>query len=769
MVSHGVNAIVRVRFHIARGYAVGVLAWSLFVSQGVAQTAPDGLAKSAVEKIQVHRAITIADSIGMTRFLSLDNDGPASKHDVALFSPDRSRFLILEERGDLEGNTRVYSLFLFRSDAALQSAKPHLLVSFSSSSNRPGIHAVKWLDNRSIAFLGGNSDERQQLYTIDCHTKRLAKLTNHETSLSSYAISPDGDWLFYTAYLKSRPLFDVKDAVVVSNQALPDLVAGQDRYRSKVVNELFLQRRHDKYELRLQVKGDLINERSLWLSPNGRYLIVRTSVKEIPMSWNAYEDAFLQLYTRGRHFKGAFSFIYQYELFDTNSGQSEVLIDAPLARGGSDVIWGSDSSAVAISGTYLPMGFPDRAQQKMRESTKFVVEVKIPSREIVPITSKNLKLLKWDSAAARLLGQESGEPPKLLEYQKDLAGWRAIDPERSGPKNASEIEITVEEDMNTPPRVFATSTKTGQKSLLVNANPQFENFKSRSVEEVGFKSTDGRQVRAGLYKSPACTPGRKCPLVIQTHGWDAHRFWLDGPYSTAYAAGPLADKGVVVLQVDDEDWNKLGTLDEVREAVAVYEGGIDYLDGLGLIDCTRIGIVGFSRSGLFVEYALTHSKYHFAAATLADISDAGYFRYLALFNLSSGFAAGSEGINGGAPFGSGLSSWIENSPGFNLDKVTAPIRMEADNPMSLFFGWEWFAGLSRLTKPVDLIYMPDGDHPLVKPWERMTSQQGDVDWFCFWLKDEEDPDPGKQEQYARWHELRNLRDANEKSASVVVQ
>ena len=26
----------------------------------------------------------------------------------------------------------------------------------------------------------------------------------------------------------------------------------------------------------------------------------------------------------------------------------------------------------------------------------------------------------------------------------------------------------------------------------------------------------------------------------------------------------------------------------------------------------------------------------------------------------------------------------------------------------------------------------------------------------FWLKDEEDPDPAKAEQYKRWHELRKL-------------
>jgi hypothetical protein len=43
----------------------------------------------------------------------------------------------------------------------------------------------------------------------------------------------------------------------------------------------------------------------------------------------------------------------------------------------------------------------------------------------------------------------------------------------------------------------------------------------------------------------------------------------------------------------------------------------------------------------------------------------------------------------------------------------------------------------------------------------MTSQQGNVDWMVFWLKNEEDPDPTKAEQYARWHELRKLQEQDE--------
>jgi len=68
--------------------------------------------------------------------------------------------------------------------------------------------------------------------------------------------------------------------------------------------------------------------------------------------------------------------------------------------------------------------------------------------------------------------------------------------------------------------------------------------------------------------------------------------------------------------------------------------------------------------------------------------------------------------------------------------------------------------LLRLRKPVELVYLPEGEHILEKPWERLISQQGNVDWFRFWLQGYEDPDPAKAEQYARWRELRKLQQAN---------
>jgi hypothetical protein len=190
--------------------------------------------------------------------------------------------------------------------------------------------------------------------------------------------------------------------------------------------------------------------------------------------------------------------------------------------------------------------------------------------------------------------------------------------------------------------------------------------------------------------------------------------------------------------------------------MAAYEGAIEYLDGRGLIDRERVGIVGFSRTVYYLEYALTHSTYRFVAAYLADGVDGGYMNYLLFPDVDY------ELVNGGPPVGQTFGAWLKNSPGFNLDKVRTAVHLEYYGRGSFLAGWQWFSGLSLLHKPVEFIWLPYGAHILVRPWERLVSQQGSVDWFAFWLKGEERSDPTKVGQYFRWRELRKIQEEVEK-------
>src|SRR4029077_11162203 len=142
-------------------------------------------------------------------------------------------------------------------------------------------------------------------------------------------------------------------------------------------------------------------------------------------------------------------------------------------------------------------------------------------------------------------------------------------------------------------------------------------------------------------------------------------------------AQPLAARDIVVLQVGHAtekgaDAKAQDTPEEAPRQMSVYEGAIDHLDGLGIIDRSRIGIIGFSRTVYWVEYTLTHSSYHFAAATVADGFDGGYVQYLVNPYAKREWST----VNGGDPFGTTFELWQERSPSFTVDRLRSPVRME---------------------------------------------------------------------------------------------
>jgi len=706
--------------------------------------------------------VTVADAIGMTtvgnaryRFF---------KHRVAQFSPDGKRFVIVVKRGNIKTNTNDYSLFLFRTGDVLKAPVPEILAAFSSSSNRDAIRDVKWLDNQSLAFLGERSGDLQQLYEVNCDTKQLTRLTNHATSLVSFAITNGGGIVFGAERAGHTMLTEraKREGIVVSTQPLWDLIAGSLKDGDDV--DIFLRRRRGDRAVPIETGGTVLSWSPLLPSPNGDFLVVLTRVAEVPEMWKEYEmDPLWRAEIHETRPKGARRDVYQYELIDTRSGRGRPLLNAPIGKSlsFSEVAWSSDSRSVVVTQTYLPLDVRDSALRKARQTRTFVAEVTIPDGQVVPIADRDLRLRRWDARTGKLLLETGGSygsadvTGEIVAYQKAGVEWKEVPATAAELSPNATISVELEEDMNTPPRIFATDLKTGRKTLLLDLNPQFKSLRFGRVEDITFTATDGHSVKAGLYRPPNYVLGTRYPLVIQTHAWNPEEFWIDGPWSTAFAAQPLAGRGFVVAQLE-EDLPLVSTRQEAPAEMSAYEGVIDYLEGAGLIQRDHVGIIGFSRTGFLVKYALTHSNYRFAAATVADGSDQGYLQYLAVQNAWPIQVGDAERVNGAVPFGDGLTSWLVNSPGFGLTRVATPIRLEGNGPASFLYNWEWFAGLRRLGKAVDFIYQPDAEHTLVKPWERLTSQQGNVDWFCFWLKGEEDANPSKSEQYARWRELRKL-------------
>ena len=96
-------------------------------------------------------------------------------------------------------------------------------------------------------------------------------------------------------------------------------------------------------------------------------------------------------------------------------------------------------------------------------------------------------------------------------------------------------------------------------------------------------------------------------------------------------------------------------------------------------------------------------------------------------------------------------SWLREAPGFNIQEVRAPLRIEAVSGVAAVLSeWEFYAGLRRSGKPVDLIAYPGGIHSLIKPSQRLASTEGTLDWIDYWINGRVDSAQQKASQYVLW-------------------
>ena len=510
----------------------------------------------------------------------------------------------------------------------------------------------------------------------------------------------------------------------------------------------------------------------IWLSADGRYALACEPPISIPKDWAMYDNPRIKRAAQGdagQTHKVRDDTLDQVILVDIETAEVRPLLDAPLLSV-LNVVWRDDSRAVVVSGTALPLNTVDPEELARRKKKAALVEVTVPERSSRRIMDLSEEDEYWEKLTAGSLPnsfviaglkkQQGGAWTPLPSRQYRLEGETWIEDNANASIDPG-IQIRISEANDRWPKLVRADPLIQEEAVIFDPNPQFKKLRFGKEEILRWTGNLGQPLVGGLLYPPDYSTGRKYPLVIQSYQLNENGFLLDGPSTTAYAAQALVNHDIFVLQLSQSSlYNAtFGTPEFGLTELSQVDSAVDYLDKLGLIDTEHIGVVGFSMKGYQVTYALAHSKYRFAAATSAEGNDWSYWNYVAWANFP-GLAEQNEAPYGGPPWNENWKNWMQNSITFNFDKIHTPLRLEANmgDYGAALSEWEKFMALKRLHRPVELVCQLHGDHPVVRPWDRMTSQQGNVDWMVFWLKREEDPDPAKAEQYARWRELRKLQE-----------
>jgi hypothetical protein len=524
-----------------------------------------------------------------------------------------------------------------------------------------------------------------------------------------------------------------------------------------------------------QGKPVLVRE-ALSLSPDGRYVVAMAAAKKVPEEWAKYKAP-----PGYEHLPVNSS---AYHLIELKSGSMKLLVNAPTGRNHDwnsrfwSARWSPDGRSLVLPNTFLPLDVTDQEEKTRRETHPCVSVLRLATEQISCVLPIKAGLDK-ERYGLSDVGFESddtvvvdfdrsyymrGSAPSAIFSRVSDGTWKQV-PGAEDPKlRALPIKVEVKQDVNHPPVVVAEDKTRHKPQPVWDPNPQLGDIELGQAEVIKGTDDHGNEWEGGLVKPPDYVPGRQYPLVIQTHGFFDGTFLSNGVFnSSTFAARALAASGMVVLQLD---WiqNLFSTPEEGPAEVAVFESAVKKLTAEGLIDPARVGVIGFSRTVYHVLEALTTRKI-FAAASVTDGITFGYFDYI--LNIESPYVRESDMVYGGDPFRApGLENYLKRSPGFNMDKVSAPLLVLNGGKDTVLGDWEPYAALRVLNKPVELIMMQDGTHVLSNPQQRLFSETTQVDWFRFWLKGEEDADPAKTEQYVRWRKLRHLQDGSKPPTPV---
>lgn len=739
------------------------------------------------------RDFSVTDEIGIARF-----GDPSGLSEGPLFSPSGKLVAVRTERGLVDQNRvedelRIYDVDSLRrlANAPDPSVLPRPLVEVRKRTNATGmlISEMKWLEDSSgLAFLLKTEEGRQQLWLADVIRQTYKALTPAEHDVLSFHIRAASRFVYTvrspgSSDAKLRE--SAKDfAFVATGQPLPklllDLMNGAQDFHGGDRSVLWAVHDGKPFLVRNSSDGKPVvlyhfGQDALSLSPDGNTVATALPVQEVPEAWARQypQGVGILRIVPGPQDVGADSgsiLTLQYAMIRLSSGRISVLTDAPTAASAGwvaigQVAWSRDSRALLLPGTFLAgsMGAPPCVAVAVPgDRTVECVRVMEPMDTVLSVHFADgdahrpvIDTVVFDSM--------DGRHNESREFAKTAGVWSPQ--QNEGGHQDSDVAIILRESLQDPPVLVVTDRASGRSRVVWDPNPQLKAIRLGEASVYRWKDKTGREWIGGLYKPPDYFPGRRYPLVIQTHGFFENEFRPSGQFPSAFAARALAAHGIIVLQV--RDCPIRSTPDEGPCQVRGYQAAIEHLVNEGAIDPNRVGIIGFSRTVYYVMLALTTSTVHFRAASITDGINAGYLQYLYGVDHANNLGlTDSEQVIGASPTGSGLQTWFQRSPEFNVDNIEAALQVAAFSRLEILYMWEPYALMRVLKKPVDLLVINTYEHVLTNPEARLISQGGTVDWFRFWLKGEEDPDPLKAEQYKRWRGLRKLQKSNHATQMV---
>ena len=598
---------------------------------------------------------------------------------------------------DGEKSESLTQVFLAHSDGSGRVQ----LTRGEKSSNAPAFAT----DSASVFFASDRSGKRN-LYRIAIDGGEAEQITNWSGTLGTYAVSPNGKWIAFTAR-ESDTADDFAKRAKLDFRVLDENPRNQSLWLAPVEPDA-----HGKRPVKQVAAGSYHIGAFDW-SPDSRRI--------------AYEARPTPDADDGRK-----SDIYEVEV--------ETGAIRPLAATAA----AESQPKYSPDGRYLAYVRSNQSAKRIDGSRIVLLTLADSKGRDLPVSpDESPTLAGW--AGNRMIFSEGrgtrsvlyampvdGMPSAIFQPPSGTFG-AAVTLNRAGTHAGMAIQSTVE-----PVEAYVTEVSAIKPVRVSAANVDLPKQPVGETKVIRWKSSkDGAEIEGLLTLPVNYQPGKQVPLILNIHGGPAGAFaeTFIGA-SGLYPIASFAARGWAVLRANPRGSTNYGL--PFRSSNVDDWGGGDYADlmsgvdaaiQMGFADPNRLAVMGWSYGGYMTNWVVSQTNRFKCAATGAGLSN--LISMWGTNDIPSTLDDYFEGTWYEQP-----ERYIKMSPLAHIGNAKTPtliLHGEADIRVPTSQGYEMYNALKRLGVPTEMVVYPRTPHGPQEPKFVLDIMHRHIDWVAKYL------------------------------------
>ena len=572
-------------------------------------------------------------------------------------------------------------------------------------------------DGRWLVYRSGKSDE-EQLYAlpvVGIDSAKPVQLTHQQAGVGLWKWSPDSRRIYFvtadTLDKDEKLRVERKFNVAIRNMATP-------------LSSLWALDVDTKKATRL-TRDTTVTVTDFNISPDGR--------------WIGYHGAAANRYMRNITEQDIYSDLY---LLDTSTDAIERLTNNTEV-GESDLEFSPDSKSIAFSAN------DDMTQYSMTNNRVYLRRVDDRGEQFRKLGGN------FDGDVAVGFWSKDGKTIYFNEGIKATGQMMALDIDKNTVRQISNVRASLNAsededsrllllnyaDPRTPPTLFTVASVDqvpvrASWRQLTDANRQVREFALGDEEEINWKSADGKTVGGILIKPIGYRAGTRYPLIVAIHGGPAAADVLG--FNGGYGAQTYAGAGYAVLMPNYRGSTNYGEKHKTDIVGNYFQKGyedimtgVDYLISQGIVDSTKMGVLGWSAGGHWSNWILTHTNRFKAISTGAGTSN-----WISMYAESDVQRNRQFYLGNKLPYDDFDAYWNQ-SPLKYIKNAKTPTMIhvvEGDPRVPRPQSEELFMALKRLGVPTELYVYPGNTHGIPDPRTQLLKSVAEMAWMDYWVR-----------------------------------